>query len=896
MAGEQVIISLVQSGLFVLLGPTILFFGQAGEVFVNFVQAMLASGWIELIAAFKAMSLETLFTALNLLVMWISGTLALGTAATASKKLKLTMKGMVLFYLVADVPMKMLGDILFMEVAGCTEIGKPTLEFPKGMPQGGCSPDDKDFITALYVSKGLTWFCTILGGFVANILAGIIGPWSVAMSGSTLAVKSVTETILTIGMNYLDPDTTNTLATSIAGVELALIYGLAGAGFIFQKMTSHYVMTVKKGDPPPEIKGIRKVFLCGPMLFILKYLLKFDMFLKSKIMEGGKAMSLDSLKEGAMNAANDPGAAMSAMKDSDAWAHVPGAVLDAGKDYALKALEKPMSAKLKPMCLDWPDVLPVLDDFESVEEIKAEGEKLMADPKAYLEAKSKDPRYKTLGVKLGIASLKPLIEPAIKEVGLLFEDIAEMLFNVLQEFPDIDSMKAEGQKIVSDAKGYLEAKVKVDERYKKMGKKLALFTIGKMIAPGLKKVGLVFADVLPILEALDTMEAIKAEGEKLLGDPQAYFENKVKDPQYKNIGKKMGIFVTKPLVEPDLKKIGLKFEDILPIFDMLDTLEAIKAEGQKMLADPKGYLEEKCKTDLKFKDIGKKLVLGTIKIVIEPGLKKVGLMFLDVLPILDSLDTMEAIKAEGEKMLADPQAYFETKAKDPTYKYIGKKLAVFGSKPVIEPPLKLIGLEYEDVVGILTDLEADKLKEEAAKLSADPKAYLEEKVKTDPRYINLKKKLTLSTVKPVIEPALPPLGLAYEDVVPVLMDLEQDQLKGEAEKMAANPKSYLEAKAKSDPRYSDLEKKMTLGALKPVIDPALKKLGLAYEEVVPVLMDLKQDKLKGEVEKMAADPKAFLMAKVKSDPRFSALKKKLEALESATEVVAATAEEKLPGA
>ena len=126
------LISIFQAVLFTFLGLANLFFGNGAEKLTTVVQAMLASGWDDLINSFMSITTETIVSTLEKVVFFATGALTMAIATLKSATGRKVLKGTTTGYLIADPLLKILSGILFSNLAGCTELGEKTPDFPGG--------------------------------------------------------------------------------------------------------------------------------------------------------------------------------------------------------------------------------------------------------------------------------------------------------------------------------------------------------------------------------------------------------------------------------------------------------------------------------------------------------------------------------------------------------------------------------------------------------------------------------------------------------------------------------------------------------------------------------------------------------------------------------------------
>merc|ERR1719498_981658 len=159
--------------------------------------------------------------------------------------------------------MKLLSEVLFKTLAGCTAIGDPDLNFPNGVPIGPapCSCDHTEFVLALYLTKAITWAITFLGAYIGNRYWKVIGAASYAMAGAAMSIKCYTELVMMVSMEAAPEEVVNMLSVVLSGVELFLIYLIAALGWFIQVHPNmiEYVEAVKEslqsGETPAHATG-----------------------------------------------------------------------------------------------------------------------------------------------------------------------------------------------------------------------------------------------------------------------------------------------------------------------------------------------------------------------------------------------------------------------------------------------------------------------------------------------------------------------------------------------------------------------------------------------------------------------------------------------------------------
>merc|ERR1719487_626448 len=108
----------------------------------------------------------------------------------------------------------------------------------------------------------------------------------------------------------------------------------------------------------------------------------------------------------------------------------------------------------------------------------------------------------------------------------------------------------------------------------------------------------------------------------------------------------MALAMLKPLAEPWLKKHGLTWEDILPLLEMVDSVDELRQAA----ANPEAFLNELAS---KGGPVAKKMALAMLKPLAEPWLKKHGLTWEDILPVLEMVDSVDELRQAA----ANPEAF-----------------------------------------------------------------------------------------------------------------------------------------------------------------------------------------------------------------------------------------------
>ena len=171
----------------------------------------------------------------------------------------------------------------------------------------------------------------------------------------------------------------------------------------------------------------------------------------------------------------------------------------------------------------------------------------------------------------------------------------------------------------------------------------------------------------------------------------------------------------KPKLEPVAMKHGLTWEDVLPVLETFDTVEEI----QEAVSSPEEFFADLAAEGL---GIGRKVLLSKLKTKLGPVAMKHGLTWEDVLPVLESFDTVEEI----QEAVSSPEEFFADLAEDGAD--IGKKVLLFKAisklKAKLEPMLTSHGLQWSAVLSLLQGVSIDELQ----KALSDPESFLSDLV------------------------------------------------------------------------------------------------------------------------------------------------------------------------
>jgi hypothetical protein len=113
-----------------------------------------------------------------------------------------------------------------------------------------------------------------------------------------------------------------------------------------------------------------------------------------------------------------------------------------------------------------------------------------------------------------------------------------------------------------------------------------------------------------------------------------------------SVGARLLIWCLKPKLELQLRKTGLEWADVVPVLETIDSVEELK----DAMADPMDKLTKMAEASV---PLAKKLAIMRLKPELEPQLRKTGLEWADVVPALETIDSVEELK----DAMAEPAAF-----------------------------------------------------------------------------------------------------------------------------------------------------------------------------------------------------------------------------------------------
>jgi hypothetical protein len=184
-----------------------------------------------------------------------------------------------------------------------------------------------------------------------------------------------------------------------------------------------------------------------------------------------------------------------------------------------------------------------------------------------VSAKQADMLLDSAGLGLMIWCLQPVLEPAIAKHGFTWEDVLP----VLETVDSIDELKA----AVKEPVAFLE---RIAEGSHLIAKKLAIMHLKPPLELHLAKHGLEWADVVPVLEEVDSVEELKGA----VADIGNFLEKLANTSG--PAAKKLAIMHLKPPLALHLAKHGLEWADVVPVLEEVDSIEELKAAIESPMA------------------------------------------------------------------------------------------------------------------------------------------------------------------------------------------------------------------------------------------------------------------------------------------------------------------------
>ena len=255
----------------------------------------------------------------------------------------------------------------------------------------------------------------------------------------------------------------------------------------------------------------------------------------------------------------------------------------AARRMAIARLRPSFEMGIAKLCLTWEDVLPVLEQVDTLEELQ----QALEDPDAFLAH---------LGAAAGpaarrfvIAKLRPKLEPLAIEMGLTWSDVLAVL--------ELIDTPSELQAAANDPEAFF---VRLATALGPAATRLVLAKLRAVVEPMVQRHDLTWSDVLPVFQKLTPPELARA----LSLGPDAFFREAAADAG--PVGRRLLCARLRPSMEPSLRRIGVRWEDMLEVLELIDT----PVELQSAFHDPEAFLASTAQLGL---DVAKRMLLAKMR-------------------------------------------------------------------------------------------------------------------------------------------------------------------------------------------------------------------------------------------------------------------------------------------
>ena len=272
---------------------------------------------------------------------------------------------------------------------------------------------------------------------------------------------------------------------------------------------------------------------------------------KPKIAQDSNADESDAAK-----ALAEPGSS-GFFTDPEGWA----------KKQAMEKLQRALEPKLRKHGLVWEDVAAALELLDSVADLAD----ATTDPDAFLikAMHTAGPA----GKKIALAKLTPQLEPVLERHGLALVDVTP----ALELVDSIDELVA----AFDNPEQFLQDLV---QQAGPVGIHLAAAKLRPTLQPKTDALGLLWADVLPALRLVDSIDELTAATE----DPEAFLEKLMHEVG--PAAKQMALARLRPTLEPLASKRGLSWQETVSLIDTLSNVNIHQLRAA--IADPIPLLEK----------------------------------------------------------------------------------------------------------------------------------------------------------------------------------------------------------------------------------------------------------------------------------------------------------------
>ena len=293
------------------------------------------------------------------------------------------------------------------------------------------------------------------------------------------------------------------------------------------------------------------------------------------------------------------------------------------KQLALDKMRPVLEPRLQKHKLAWSDVENVVAMI-NLSQIK----QILDDPEAFLQTlvAAAGPYAK----RLALAKLRPVLAPHVEKRGLAWEDVVPTI-TLISSVDDLQAALEDPEALVREL---LAAAGPV-------AKKIAAAKLRPKLEPKLAKHELEWADVMPALELMDTVEELEAA----IDDPEAFCRQLLS--AVGPVGKRIALAKLRPKLEAMLaRQHKLLWADALPALELVDSLEEIQAA----VDDPDAFVQRLMAAA---GPAAKAMLTAKLRGLLIPIVAKRGLVWEDIALQMEMMSSMEDL----EQAMADPEAF-----------------------------------------------------------------------------------------------------------------------------------------------------------------------------------------------------------------------------------------------
>lgn len=284
------IVAIVQAGILIMFGPTVMFYGPSFPRFTYLVKAIVVSSYLLLINSIISVNAFTAFIVFERFVTFFISTLTVTFTSVNNPGAGATAAGFALGSLIAGPLVDFLGGILYKQVVGCSGFGGKQEYFPNGEPLG-CDLHSASFQGIFHGLSLLKWIIITISAYYGKKVVN----FSTAVVGSSMLVKGIIDLTKAVGFQLM-PEYAEQLLLIVTPIHTWVTYGVAIGGFFIQKavLTTEDI-PVPEGSTPdtkPKKKNVIK-----PQGALTRILFGITILISTKI-DGFLERNLETIKDG----------------------------------------------------------------------------------------------------------------------------------------------------------------------------------------------------------------------------------------------------------------------------------------------------------------------------------------------------------------------------------------------------------------------------------------------------------------------------------------------------------------------------------------------------------------------------------------------------------------------